>query len=320
MKLHFAFVIATGISGLIIACSGSTTGTSSGGTAGSSQAFIDDFCSITAPCCARVNRPTDGASCRALYGALLSTQTYDGTKGNVCLGEMRARSSASDFCDDPTGGSSSCAGVFKSASSGAAQPGQDCTKDSDCASSSEGEVNCASSYDGNATTKSCQIEIEGKEGDMPCIKTRDGNTTSYSFTSSSGDGGATRPPARGYVCDVAKGIYCSSKTSACAKVQDVGGPCESGYDQYACVKSAYCDAQQKTCLARKAVGEDCSTSSQSCVAKANCDSTTRKCIAGLATDAPCTTSSQCESSSCTNGKCAARGGSDLSTAFLCGGN
>ena len=321
MKLHFAFVLVTGISGIIIACSGSVTGTSSGGSASSSQAFIDELCSITGPCCARVSRPTDGASCRALYGALLTTQTYDATKGNACLSEMRARTSSSEFCDDPTGGSASCSGVFKSGGTGAAQPGEICDKDSDCASSSEGDVNCASSYNGSATTKSCQIEVDGKEGDTPCVKTRDGNTTSTSFSSSSsGDGGPTRPPTRGYVCDVAKGVYCSSKTSACAKIQDVGGACESTFDEYACVKTAYCDPQQRTCAPRKAVGDDCSTSSQSCVAKATCDSATRKCIAGLATGAACTTSTQCESHSCTNGKCAASGGSDLGLQFLCGGS
>lgn len=320
MKLRFTFVFVTGISGLVIACGGSAIGTMGGGSASTSQSFIDDFCALTGPCCSRVNRPTDGASCRALYGSLLTTQTYDATKGTACLSEMRARSSTSEFCDDPTGGTTSCSGVFKNGGTGTAQPGANCTNDGDCAASGEGDVNCASSFSGNATTKSCQIEIDGKEGDMPCIKTRDGSTTSYSFSSTSGDGGAVRPPARGYICDVAKGVYCNSKTSACTKVQGVGGACESTFDSYACVKTAYCDPQQRACAARKGIGEACSASSQSCVAKATCDSATKQCAVGLPTGAACGADTACESQSCTNGTCAAKGGNDLSTALLCGGN
>ena len=319
MKLHFAFVVVTGISGIIIACSGSTTGTSSGGSASSSQAFINEFCAITAPCCGKVNKPTDGAQCRALYGGLLGSQQYDATKGNACLSEMRAQSNAADFCDNPTAQASSCKGAFKEAGGGTAQPGENCSKDGDCAASAEGDVNCASTYSGGATTKACQVEIDGKQGDTPCISTRDGNTTSYSSSFSSGDAGPARPAARGYVCDLAKGVYCDSTSKACTAVHDVGGAC-AGYDNYACVKTAYCDSLQKKCAPRHAVGEDCSGSSQSCVAKSNCDQTTRKCVAGLPDGTACTSSSQCESNDCVNGKCDKSGSSDLSTQFLCGGN
>ena len=326
MKTYFAFVIASGITGMVMACVGAcsgstTTGTSSGGSASSSQAFIDEFCALTAPCCGRVNKPTDGASCRALFGGLLGARTYDATKGNACLGEIRARSNASDFCDNPTSQAPSCKGTFKEAGTGTAQPGADCSKEGDCASSSEGEVSCASSYSGTATTKSCQIELEGKEGDLPCLKTRDGSTTSYTSSFSSGDGGPQRPATRGYVCDVAKGVYCNSRTMACTKVADIGGACDSSsFDSYACVKAGSCDTQQRKCVARKAVGEDCSGSSQSCVDKANCDLQTRKCVAGLPDGTACTSSARCESNNCTNGTCTGKSGSDLSTQFLCGGN
>ena len=322
---YFAFVFATGTLGAVIAsvgaCSGSTTGTSSGGSATTSQAFIDDFCALTAPCCGRVNKPTDGASCRAVYGGLLGTATYDAAKGNACLAEIRAQSGSSEFCDNPTSQSPSCKSAFKQAGTGTAQPGADCSKDGDCASSSEGDVNCASSYSGSVTTRSCQIEIEGKEGDLPCVGTRDGNTTSTSSSFSSGDAGPQRPAARGYICDVAKGIYCNSKTTACTKIADIGGTCDtSGFESSACVKAGFCDGVQKTCVARKAIGEDCSSSSQSCVDKANCDPQTRKCVAGLPEGTGCTSSSQCESDDCTNGKCTGARKSDLSTQFLCGGS
>ena len=318
MNLRLAFVVALGASGIVFACSGRSSG-GSGPAAGDSQSFINQLCDLYAPCCGKVNQPTDGARCRAFYGAFLGNQQYDGTKGNACLTEVQALSGAPDFCDNAGGKAPSCKKAFKGAGGGAGQPGQDCSKDGDCASSAEGEVSCASSYSSNATTKSCQVQIDGKAGDMPCIYTRDGNSSFSTSFSSDGDGGPTRPAARGYICDLANGVFCNSKTKACAKVQDVGGDCEP-YVSEGCVKTAYCSASTKKCVARLAVGEDCSNNSQACALKTNCDPQTRKCIAGLDTGAVCASSSQCASNNCVNGKCDKSGGGDFSTQLLCGGN
>ena len=320
MNLRLTFSVALGVSGIAFACGTGSGGSSSGGGGGSdSQSFINEFCGLYAPCCAKVNKPTDGATCRALYGGLLGAQQYDAAKGSACLSELRALSSTPTFCDGSATGASSCKGAFKESGSGTKQPGEDCLKDGDCAPSAEGSVNCASSYSSSAQTKSCQVELEGKAGDTPCISTRDGNTTSYTSTSSSGgDAGPTRPAAKGYVCDVAKGVYCSSKTKACVPIQEVGAPCE-GFDTYACVKAAFCDYASKKCVARRAIGEDCANNSLACAEKTNCDPQTKKCIKGLDDGAVCTTSTQSASRACVNGKCNASGGGD-STQFLCGGN
>jgi hypothetical protein len=226
---------------------------------------------------------------------------------------VRAQGNSATFCESAS--APSCKGVFKESGSGAVQPGENCSADGDCAPSAEGSVECASSYSGNATTKSCQVEIEGKAGDTPCISTRDGNTTSTTSSFTSGDAGPQRPPAKGYICNTANGIYCNSKTKACTPIQAVGGACESS-DRFSCPKSAFCDSRKRTCEPRLAIGADCTAYSQSCAETTQCDTATRKCVAGLPDGATCTTDTQCAAGDCVNGKCSI--GQTIANQFLCG--
>lgn len=311
MSLRIAFVVGLAVSGVVLACSGS--GTVGGASAGDTQSFLGEFCGLYAPCCSKVGKPTDGASCRAGFSAQVGDQPYNVAKGNACLAEIRAQSNAPDYCDDPTAKAPSCKGAF-GGGGGTKQPGEECSKDGDCASSPEGSVNCASSYSGSAETRSCQVELDGKAGSTPCISTRDGNT-SIVESSFSPDGGTPRPPARGYICDVANGIYCNGTTAACTKIENVGGPC-NGSDT-GCVKTAFCDYSVRQCVARRAVGEDCKANSQACVAKSSCDEATKKCVAALSDGAACTGSGQCASRRCVNQKCQSQ--SNEVAAKLCGG-
>lgn len=313
MKSRQCFGLAVVVSGILVAC---TTGSSSTGAPADATGFIAQLCELYSPCCAKVSKPTDGAACRAFYGAFAAPAQYDAAKGGDCLAEIRAEQTKPEFCDGASAGAPSCRSVFKQG--GAKSPGEDCTKDSDCASSPEGDVSCASSYGNGAETKACQVEVDGTEGDAPCVATRDGNTTFGSSTTTAGDAGPPRPPAKGYVCDLAKGLFCDSKSRACAKVQDVGGDCDTS-SSHACVKSAFCDFSTKKCAARLPVGADCSKSSTSCLEKANCDRTTKKCVAGLPDGAPCTTGSECESDRCVNTKCQPSGSGSVTTQLLCGG-
>ena len=193
MSVRSALFVGLGVSWTILACSGGSD-SGGGGTAADSSSFVSQYCELLAPCCAKVNRPTDGAQCRAFLGAFSGTYQYDAAKGSACLSEVRARQSAPTFCDDPDDRAESCNAVFKENGTGTKQPGEPCSNDGDCASSPEGDVDCASSYSGDAVTKVCQLQLRGKEGDTPCAGTRDGSTTSYS--SSGGDG---PPPARAYI-------------------------------------------------------------------------------------------------------------------------
>jgi hypothetical protein len=212
-----------------------------------------------------------------------------------------------------------CSSVLSS-SGGAKNPGEACTQDQDCASSTEGKVACATSYSsGGAQTKVCQVQIKGKAGDAPCVATIDGDI-SY-LTSSS-----TTPPSKGYTCDLADHLYCDTSGVSsnppdagqpppkCTAQQDVGGPCTSSYG-HECVKTAYCDYAQHKCMARVATGGDCSASSSSCAPGNNCDGTSKKCVAQLANGATCTAAAQCLSGQCVNGACAAS--QSLTLQMLC---
>lgn len=302
-----AFVLS-----LVAAC---TSGGSGGGGATDSSSFGSQYCEIFAQCCGKKGYPADGSTCRNFFNQGAAGREYDPVKGDACLSELRASSSKPDFCDTGTS-PSSCSGVFKS-SGGGVQPGQPCTDDDECASSPEGEVSCERHYSSSGSeTRTCQIQVRGKENDTPCVGTRDGNTTSFSGSGS----GDEPPPARAYICHVEDALRCDGQSKKCVRIQDVGGPCESG-GQYACVKTAYCDFQNKTCAARLGEGADCAAvvSSDACQAGFYCDSTSKKCTKGLDEGAPCQKSEQCASRSCVNGKCE-EGGSlgDLGYVLLCG--
>jgi hypothetical protein len=300
-----AFVLS-----LLVACG---SGGSGGGGATDTSSFASQYCEIFSQCCGKKGYPADGSTCRNFLSQSASGRTYDPVAGDACISELRAASSKPDFCD--TGSSpASCSGVYQSAGGGA-QPGATCKQDSDCASSPEGKVDCASHYSNGSETRVCQVQIKGKENDTPCLGTRDGNLTSFS---SSGSNDAP-PPSRGFICDVADNLYCDGQTKKCTRIQDVGGPGTTG-GTYACVKSAYCDFTTKTCVARLPAGADCSSGgSNVCQDKLYCDTATKKCTQGVANGAPCQRSDQCESRSCVNGKCE-QGGSlgDLGYVLLCG--
>jgi hypothetical protein len=303
----FAASIAASI---VIACSGGSGGGGGGGATSSS--FSAEFCQIYASnCCVQAGKSADGSQCTAFYDALTKNQQYDATKGQACLDALRARSSAPDFCSSGVD-DAACQGVFvePGSAAGTRKPGETCTEESDCAASPEGDVDCRSDFSNGGETRTCQVQIPGKEGDTPCLGTKDGSITFYSST-----GDQTTPP-RGFICDVAAGVYCDSTSHACKKVGEIGADCTSG-GEYACVKAGYCDFTTHKCVARTPVGGDCAASSTSCAEKSFCDQTTKKCVAGLADGAPCETSQQCASGSCVNKLCDKSSSGDFSTALLC---
>ncbi|HEY8075694.1 MAG TPA: Dickkopf N-terminal cysteine-rich domain-containing protein, partial [Labilithrix sp.] len=159
-----------------------------------------------------------------------------------------------------------------------------------------------------------QVQVDGKAGDTPCIGTRDGDTTSSSFGSGTM---MMPPPSKGFICDVANGIACSSTTQQCTAIPMTGQPCDPNDFEYACAKTAYCDFNGKTCKDRQPAGADCSTNSQACADMTYCDETSRKCTAVVAQGQPCKTSTECgQSASCTNGTCQGSSG-NFGLALIC---
>ena len=306
-----AVVVASAAFGASFALGGCS---SSDSGAQSQSDFIAKYCAEFTPCCAKAGRPTDGATCRAFVSAFAPQGGFNVNAANACLGEVHAASSRADFCDNLGGGSvPSCDKVFAKGGGGSVAPGGTCTKSSDCASSTEGKVDCASSFSGGSTTRKCQVQVVGKAGDSPCVGTVSGNTTSYSGSSSSTD-----IPSKGYLCNVKDGVYCSS-TGACTAISPVGGDCSGSSFGYECVPEAFCDFTTKKCVARKATGEPCDTFGESCVPADYCESTSKTCEPKVADGAACSDSQSCASGNCVNKKCEKNGLSDFGLAFVCGG-
>ncbi len=304
------------VSGTLLACSGNVA-PSGGASVPNADAFFNEFCSAFSPCCAQVGKSTDGASCKQRFALSTADSEYDPVKGQVCINEIRAQQNNVDFCTNPGSSSKACEGTFREKGSGVGtkEPGEECSKDGDCAPSSEGSVRCESAYrNGSVVGMGCQLRIEGgREGDGPCLGTKKGLTTMYESAIASSDG-RTLPPARGYLCDVADGVYCSRDTS-CRKLQNIGETCDT-VSQYACVSSAYCDFSSKTCVAKVPVGGNCASTWEACTESGYCDTTTSKCVARFSDGTACSRSDECISNLCLDHKCSPQ--SALVPQFLCG--
>jgi hypothetical protein len=291
----------------IAACQGG------GGSAGTADSFITQYCTLYSPCCAQAGLPTDGKQCRAVLTAFSGLGgTYDANAGSACLTQLNMLSSNGSTCANMDS-ATMCNSVYKGGSLGTKAPGAACMSDNECAASSDGRARCVFGFSGMAETQTCQIQVVGKAGDMPCIGTIDGNTT-YSS-----GGGNQAPPSRGYTCNRADNIRCDSQSTMCTAIQDVGGACtfSSSLDN-PCVKTAYCDTMQMKCVQRLALGATCDTFSDQCAAGAYCDSTSKKCTTALADGASCTMNESCVSRSCVNTTCAKSGSNDISLQLLCG--
>jgi hypothetical protein len=287
-------------------------GMSCGDGAGSASAFVQSYCDILKPCCAMAGLRSDGVSCNALLGAFASPSAYNKEAGSACLAGLRAAASKPDFCQ--TFGDSepeSCGDAFGNGPAGNKQPGEACEDDGDCARSSEGKVECQTTFVNSATVSKCQIRIKGKAGDQPCVGTVEGNVTS-------GNSGL-EPPPRGYLCYISDGLRCDSTTDACVALKPVGEACTSSVADE-CVTSAYCDTTLRKCTERKQTGAMCTSSfsNPQCADGLYCSTTNRTCAAALADGAACTQNEQCKSTDCVNGSCGRDGGGDFGLTFICG--
>jgi hypothetical protein len=122
-------------------------------------------------------------------------------------------------------------------------------------------------------TSKCQVVIVGKAGDSPCVGNVSGPGTVWT---SSGD-----PPAKGYSCNLDRGLRCDATTQACAAVGPIGSACSTD-DQ--CALHSYCEGGH--------------------------------CEAQTATGGACTDSRACDGGSCEGGTCKSN---DLGWALFCGG-
>lgn len=302
-------VVAASATSFVIlsACDGGGGSTSSSGGAGTADTFATEYCKLFSGCCAKIQKTYDEAKCRATIALFTGSASYDAAKGQTCLDAARAEASSPTFCDGASDATSEKCSVVFSSGGGSRQPGETCSAESDCASSPDGDVQCATSFSGGATTKVCQVLVRGQDGASDCIGYKDGNITSTSLANGT-------PPARAVICFTADGLFCNEDTKKCERSRPVGGECTTT-SAFACDKSAYCDSTTKRCVARKAAGETCAAKSE-CADGTYCDTDSKTCKATIPIGESCTKSDQCGSkASCTNGKCATS--SSATTALFC---
>ena len=325
MRRHVIGIVsvAVGTLGVFLgACSSSNSGS---GTASTSSAFEDQYCSYIASCCGAESYPSDGKQCHSVFSFYVSGTSYNEQAGNACIAAVQAASQKDPaWCvDDVAETNKACDPVFgKGGGGGAVQPGGQCTTDSDCASPPAGDsVSCRDYFGSNgASTKICQVWIPGKAGDSPCIGTQtvtaSGATETSFYDDLTGDGGAH--PSQGIICYTSDGVTCEQQNGAytCVALGQVGDSCQSTGSN-GCVPSAYCDFSSEKCLARIGTGQAC-TSQDTCIAGDYCDMNgSGNCAAQLGSGAACTSSQQCQSDDCTNGKCGAGIGS-IGLSLFCG--
>jgi hypothetical protein len=300
MKASIGAVV---LGGALVLALATACGESDSGSAGNKDQFISQMCAEFSDCCAAAERPSDGAQCRAFYGAFAPAAGYDEAAASDCLAELRAL--GSDKCETYAFDAPSCDDVFSAG--GTKQPGEPCEEDSECAPSEDGDVECVSDFVGDATVQQCQVRLVGEAGSSPCVGTKDGNVI---YGSGSSDEGI---PATGYLCHVADGLSCDSATGACEAMGAPGEPCAGGL--YSCVPVAYCDFATQTCQERLALGATCASHDE-CAESAYCDDTDSVCVKRRGKGEGCTSNQECSSDNCTNETCGAN--DDLSLTFLCG--
>jgi hypothetical protein len=276
-------LIASSFVGLVLVACSSDDATNDDGF----ERFMQSYCEGLVPCCEPAAKRAAG-DCVATLGAKKPDIDFDREKGTACLAELGAKKGDPALCKDVAKAAPSCSAALRERS-GPKKPGEPCTRRGDCASSTEGKVECAVESGGSV----CELTIVGKEGDGPCAGTLDGVDL-------------VEPPpgtraARAFTCDYAAGLYCDRTKNACAKVQDAGGPCDPGTAR-SCTRTSWCNASK--CTARAPVGSACD--STRCMIEATCDTTTNKCVPLAAPSAACETSDQCASHFCSEGRCATR--------------
>lgn len=294
-SLRFAsslFLVLVGSLGAAASCGG-------GNSAGTQQDFINSYCDKLAPCCEQAGLAGDGAQCRNFLG-LFGGSDYDPKAGEACL---TAADKAADFCSNIN--LPECQGVFSSAS-GSVKPGGECTSTGDCAPSSEGTVDCAFAFTSTGgQIQKCQVQVDGKAGDTPCVGTKQGSTTTFIS--------ADDVAPKGFICDVAKNIYCDQDSKACTATHAAGDACAGS--SFECGPDAFCDFGSQKCAAKLPAGSPCS-GFDSCKSGTYCDFDTSVCKESLPDGSACTSSDECVNGVCVNNKC----GSDSSTglSLFCG--
>jgi hypothetical protein len=281
------------------------------GLSDTAQSFIDQYCALVAPCCAKAGLTSD---CALTVTSAAQQATYDATAGMSCLAALTVQKSDANFCgglavitgsQTPWAVIPACAPAFQSA--GVTAAGQACNTDSDCAPGPNGGAICLRSLvpgdgGGFTSTQTCQL-LTGKVG-VACFGTYfNGGTES-------------NPSLAGALCDQSQGVMCDDQPSTAVGSPLTSGLCVAGGAPGASCNSnsmcdpaaAYCNfAAGGICVMRLPLGAICTgTLFSECAGNAYCNDTSKKCTALGGAGAACSPStypSDCLSGFCNGGTC-----------------
>jgi len=205
--------------------------------------------------------------------------------------------------------SEACARVW----TGAAALGATCTSASDCAPPASGEVECRyGGTAGSTCALRAKVgdTCGSSSGSTSYVNCETGLTCKYQSGSTPAKYVCTARASAGAACDPVDyrscidGLACDPTTKICGNPPAVGSKC-MGSGTSACAAPGYCDTKTMICAAPGGVGAVCvpySTPSQ-CNTGLTCDSVAKTCVALKADGEACTSSTQCLSTRCSSGKC-----------------
>jgi len=230
------------------------------------EQYADDYaylyCRNVQNCCNASDFAYDIRTCvdstAKLYRVWLQPgplEVYDPMMAESCI---ESRLSTIDACIAlPL--TDACGAVFN----GLVPPGGSCQSDNDCAAPYCGGATCLGLPDAGT----CTNWAHGKSGDT-CHGTyevdRIGNIQ-YGWTNG---------VIQATLCFSTDNLYCSHETGTCLTRGGLGAAC---FGASTCAPPYFCDAAQKLCRAKGAVGQPCEDTTLPCVDSAYCDSNSHYC-------------------------------------------
>jgi hypothetical protein len=305
---------------LCVSCGGSSSGSSrgSGGSTGYQstgaapvaeadfrQQFPTAFCNVIRTCCTQAGIAFNPTVCQGFAGATLQPGlSYNAQAAGDCL-QLARSTTTCDMSDSMADTLSPCDVVY----SGSKALGETCESSAECASRTDGEVDC------DGLDNVCAVTRRGAAGD-PCTSSCEEYGDGGYICSSSAN--PALDPHESVQCFREEGLTCGPDLT-CDALVPAGEPCTSD-DQ--CVSAHYCasDGAERTCAPQLGMGGTCDAFTNACAEGNYCDSTNSMCAPKKPAGQACTGFDECQGQ-CTDNLCVAP--SDLSGGFLaliCGGS
>ncbi|HEY5955798.1 MAG TPA: hypothetical protein VIV60_04560 [Polyangiaceae bacterium] len=236
--------------------------------------YRDSSCKILQGCCKTLSLGYDADQCQAWFanaGQGSASAVFNPSAGAQCLDQMAGLINCGHTNNAPA-----CAEVY----SGMLQPGEVCTRDTDCAAPHGGIATC------DPLRQICIVGTRGQLYDycqQSCEQFSNGSTACvWGPASGSADGTAV------VNCYANDGLTCGY-SGQCSALAKLGETC---VDDSSCQRDLYCSySGAATCQPRRTIGQSCAEFSTPCVAAAFCQA--GNCAAKKANDQRCLSNAEC---------------------------